>query len=166
MKLQDSSAYIEGEKADEIHSEAYYGKKKDGRLVLSPSEALHLAERGLVEESPGEIRGFYEERDSEFNARYAVYSDLRERGLIVKTGFKFGGHFRVYARGVNPYKEDKSRKEHTKYIVHAVRENSDMSFHELSRAVRLAGNIRAEMMWGVVDSEEEVTYYRVNHMNP
>jgi tRNA-intron endonuclease len=170
LELNESGAYLKGdeEELDEVHSEAYYGKLKDGKLVLSPSEAVHLLEREIidVDRSFQETYDFYVENDSDFSQKYAAYSDLRERGLIVKTGFKFGAHFRVYSRGVNPYKDEKGRKEHTKFIVHAVRENEDMSFQEMSRAVRLANNIRADMMWAVVDSEKDVTYYCVEHRNP
>lgn len=170
LELGESGAYLKGEEEEleEVHSEAYYGKLKDESLVLSPSEAVHLLEREIIEVSQAfqEIYDFYVEKDSDFSQKYAAYSDLRERGLIVKTGFKFGAHFRVYSRGVNPYKDEKGRKEHTKFIVHAVRENEDMSFQEMSRAVRLANNIRADMMWAVVDSEQDVTYYRVEHRNP
>jgi tRNA-intron endonuclease len=170
VQLNESGAYLKGEneELEEIHSEAYYGKLKDAKLVLSPSEITHLLDRGLidVEESFEEVYDFFNENDSDFVQKYAAYSDLRERGLIVKTGFKFGAHFRVYSRGVNPYKQDKGRKEHTKFIVHAVRENEDMSFQEMSRAVRLANNIRADMMWAVIDSEKDVTYYQVGHKTP
>ncbi len=170
LQLTESGAYIEAEEdqLEELHSEAYYGKIKDNRLELSPSETVHMLERGLLEVDTtfDEAYKFYSEKDNEFQEKYAAYADLRDRGLIVKTGFKFGAHFRVYSRGVNPYKEDKGRKEHTKFIVHAVRENKEMSFQEMSRAVRLASNIRAEMMWAVVDSEKDVTYYKVGHTTP
>lgn len=170
LELTTSGAYLKGEKEEleEVHSEAYYGKFDDGRLGLSPSEITHLLERELIDvgESFDEVYDYYSKHDEEFSEKYAAYSDLRERGLIVKTGFKFGAHFRVYSRGVNPYKEDKGRKEHTKFIVHAVRENKEMSFQEMSRAVRLASNIRADMMWAVVDSEKDVTYYKVEHTTP
>lgn len=170
FQLTESAAYLKDsdEELEEVHEEAYYGKIKDDKLVLSPSEATHLLERGLVDVEQGfdKVYDYYAEHDSDFRQKYAAYSDLRERGLIVKTGFKFGAHFRVYARGVNPYKKDKGRKDHTEFIVHAVRENEDMSFQEMSRAVRLANNIRADMMWAVVDSEEDVTYYKVGHKTP
>lgn len=170
LELNESGAYLKGEEdeLEEVHTEDYYGKLKDGKLVLSPSETVHLLERDLigVEQTFDEVYDFFIENDTDFSQKYAAYSDLRERGLIVKTGFKFGAHFRVYSRGVNPYKEEKGRKEHTKFIVHAVRENEDMSFQEMSRGVRLANNIRADMMWAVVDSEKDVTYYRVEHRNP
>ncbi|MFB6099952.1 MAG: tRNA-intron lyase [Candidatus Nanohalobium sp.] len=158
------------EKAEEIHEELYYGKiLEDGTLQLSPCEALHLMERDTDFIVEGEELGFehayrrFCEIDDEFEYKYPAYSDLRERGYIVKSGFKFGAHFRVYPRGVNPYKQgDKREREHTKYVVHAVPENHTLSFQEMSRAVRLANNIRASMLWAVNDTEDQVTYYEVN----
>ncbi len=168
LTVTESGAYLTGKDITDKHSEFYYGKLRDDKLLLSPSEAVHMAQRGILEAGKDfdELYNYFAEKDNEFSEKYAAYSDLRDRGLIVKTGFKFGAHFRVYARGVNPYKEDKGRKDHTKYIVHAVRENKAMSFQEMSRAVRLAGNIRATMMWAVVDSEQDVTYYKVRHTSP
>lgn len=159
------------EKAEEIHEEKYYGKiLDDGSLQLSPCEALHLMERDVEFVIDGEVlerSEAYEifcEVDDEFAYKYPAYSDLRERGYIVKSGFKFGAHFRVYPRGVNPYKQgDKREREHTKYVVHAVPENHTLSFQEMSRAVRLANNIRADMLWAVNDTEDQVTYYQVDH---
>ncbi|MFB6115306.1 MAG: tRNA-intron lyase [Candidatus Nanohalobium sp.] len=161
--------------ADEVHSEKYYGKKMDdGHLQLSFSEAMHLVERDEIEvRKEGEAldkEDLFEEfaaRDEEFPQKFSVYSDLRERGYIVKSGFKFGAHFRVYPRGVNPYVDgSKSEKQHTQWVVHAVSENKTMSFQEMSRAVRLANNIRVTMLWGVVDTENGVTYYEVDHITP
>lgn len=175
-KLYESGVKIfDEEEAKEVHEEKYYGKFLDsGELHLSPSEALHLVERDELEiEKDGEVleseelHDEFRQIDDEFDYKYAAYNDLRDRGLIVKSGFKFGAHFRVYERGVNPYKDGpKKQKDHTKYVVHAVPENHTMSFQEMSRAVRLAQNIRAQMLWAVVDSESGVTYYEVDHLSP
>lgn len=175
-KLTGSRARIfDEEEAEKIYSKKYYGKyAEDEILELSLSETMHLIDRDIVElkdeEEKLSAKEAYERFssiDSNFSKKYDVYSDLRERGYIVKSGFKFGTHFRVYPRGANPYKEgDKTQKDHTKWIVHAVRENEDIGFEEISRAVRLAHNIRAKMLWGVVDSEGGVTYYEVKHVKP
>jgi tRNA-intron endonuclease len=162
------------EEYDRIHDELYYGKKFEDHLDLALSEAMHLLERDELEiEEDGETLGQdelfdrFSQTDEEFPQKYAVYSDLRERGYILKSGFKFGTHFRVYPRGVNPYKEGpKSQKEHTKWIVHAVPENHQLGYAEMSRAVRLAQNIHATMLWAVVDSEKGVTYYKVDRITP
>ena len=174
--LVDSQVKVwDEEDARKIHDEKYYGKIPDsGELQLSLSEALHLVERDeieVVEEEKAFTREELFERcvsmDDEFPQKFSVYSDLRERGYIVKSGFKFGAHFRVYPRGVNPYVDGpKDNKQHTQWVVHAVQEDKTMSFQEMSRAVRLANNIRATMLWGVVDSENGVTYYEVDHVNP
>jgi tRNA-intron endonuclease len=174
--LVDSQVKVwDEEDARKIHDEKYYGKILDsGELQLSLSEALHLVERDeieVVEEEKAFTREELFERcvsmDDEFPQKFSVYSDLRERGYIVKSGFKFGAHFRVYPRGVNPYVDGpKDNKQHTQWVVHAVQEDKTMSFQEMSRAVRLANNIRATMLWGVVDSENGVTYYEVDHVNP
>lgn len=162
------------EDREELFDDLYYGKEFDDYLELSLVEAMHLVNReelevenGGEELSPTELYESFVEVDPEFPQKYAVYSDLRDRGYIVKSGFKFGAHFRVYPRGVNPYKEGpKEQREHTQWVVHAVPEKKIFTYTEVSRAVRLAQNIRATMLWGVVDSEEEVTYYRVEHVTP
>lgn len=176
-KISDTKVKVwDDEEAQEVHSEFYYGKMIDDEsyLELSLVEALHLVDREeleVVEDDEvlerEELFQRFSEKDDEFDHKYATYSDLRERGFIVKTGFKFGTHFRVYPRGVNPYKEGpKEEREHTKWIVHAVPEDYTMSFQQMSRAVRLAQNIRAKMLWSVVDSERQVTYYRVDRITP
>ena len=99
--------------------------------------------------------------DERFAERYRVYEDMREKGLLVRTGFKFGCDFRVYERGVNLKRGPKSQKEHTKWTVFCVPEDYTCSFQELSRAVRLAHNIRAKMLWAIVDDEGDCTYYQI-----
>jgi len=133
-----------------------------------------LLERGKIEIKKGKkklsFKEFYKyclKIDPRFVIRYNVYKDLRERGLSVRTGFKFGCDFRVYERGVSPIKKGpKAPHEHTKWIVFCVPEDYACSFQELSRAVRLAHNIRANMLWAIVDNDNDVTYYQVNYISP
>lgn len=174
-KIADTKIKVwNDERAEEIHSGLYYGKKLDEYLELSLVEAMHLVDREELKVEKNEeileredLFHLFSELDDEFDQKYAVYSDLRDRGYIVKTGFKFGTHFRVYDRGVNPYKDgSKEEREHTKWIVHAVPENFNQSYQEMSRAVRLAQNIRAKMLWAVVDSERQVTFYEVGRVTP
>lgn len=139
-----------------------YGSKRDGKLHLSLVEALYLMEKGRLSVLSGERTLSSDELlsgEDDLLLRYAVYRDLRERGYVVKTGFKFGAHFRVYERGAYP-------KEHSRYLVHAVREDSDISFTELARAVRLAHGVRKKLLFAVVDDEGDVTYYSVERVTP
>ncbi len=139
-----------------------YGSRRDGKLHLSLVEALYLMEKGRLSVLSGERTLSSDELlsgEDDLLLRYAVYRDLRERGYVVKTGFKFGAHFRVYERGAYP-------KEHSRYLVHTVREDSDISFTELARAVRLAHGVRKKLLFAVVDDEGDVTYYSVERVTP
>jgi tRNA-intron endonuclease len=161
--------------AKELFENGWFGELLEDRLELALVEAMLLLERGKIEilktkkkkMSSQEFYDYCLKIDQRFHTRYAVYKDLRERGLPVRTGFKFGCDFRVYERGVTPVKKGpKAPHEHTKWIVFTIPEDYNCSFQELSRAVRLAHNIRANMLWAVVDNENDVTYYSVTYLSP
>lgn len=157
----------------QVYEPGYYGKEINNRLELALVEALILLKRGrirvLKDKKPVSFEELYSHAislDKRLPHRYRVYEDLRERGLVIRTGFKFGCDFRVYERGVQLKKGPKSAKEHTKWIVFCVPEDFTMSFQELSRSVRLAHNIRARMLWAIVDNEGDCTYYIIQRMKP
>jgi len=161
------------EDIETVYSDKYYGKKNDGKLELSLVEAAHLHDRDIIQiTEEGEkldheqIFSRFSDLDEDFKKKYTVYDDLRERGFIVKSGFKFGTHFRVYPRGANPYADEEGNRAHTKWVVQAVYENQEQGFEEMSRTVRLAHNIRAKMLYAVVDSESGVTYFENTRVKP
>jgi len=166
--------------AVKLYDESGYGKPlpegKPNRLELDLIEACFLLEKGKIKIftkngkkkylTLEEMMKIGSERVNEFHAQYIVYSDLRKRGYLVKTGYKFGAHFRVYERGVKLKRGPKAPHEHTKFVVHAVPEEAAFSLPEMSRAVRLAHNIRATFVWAVVDKESDVTYYIIQRLAP
>lgn len=171
--VEDRVIIWDKKEANEIFESGWYGDLFEDRLELALVEAALLIERKKIEVKKKKklsFEDFYKyclKIDKRFHIKYAVYKDLRERGLPVRTGFKFGCDFRVYERGVMPIKKGpKAAHEHTKWVVFCVSEDYTCSFQELSRAVRLAHNIRANMLWAVVDNENDVTYYSVTYISP
>jgi tRNA-intron endonuclease, archaea type len=154
-------------------SEKSYGKAERKVLELSFVEALYLLSRERITLLKRKRNVSFDalmketyKKEKRIHGKYVVYADLRDRGLVVKTGFKFGCDFRVYKRGVSSKKGPKGSGEHTRWIVHVAEEDYTCAFQELSRAVRLAHSIRARMLWAVVDGENNVTYYEVLRMRP
>ncbi len=173
----NSTEVVVWERAKNLFEDGYYGKllesEKGEYLSLSLVEALYLLKKKKIkivkDGKKMNFKSFYNycsEVDKRFRERYAVYQDLRDRGFLAKTGFKFGCDFRVYEKGVKLKHGPKTQKEHTKWIVFSVPEDYNCSFQELSRAVRLAHNIRARMLWAIVDNESDITYYEVLRMKP
>ena len=141
-----------------------FGRMVDNRLELSLLEALFLLERDSITISEKEKILTSDDLlkrvdEKEFMLRYKVFKDFRERGYVVKSGFKFGAHFRVYERG-------KYADAHSVYLVHTVTEGDSFSFHELSRAIRLSQSVKKKMIFAVVDDEGDVTYYAIDRITP
>ncbi len=151
----------------ELYDERYFGKVIEGRLYLSLIEALLLVERGWISVmEKGKEIGFDEllERAKEFDedvvTEYIVYRDLRNRGYIVKTGYKFGADFRVYDKGA------KLGENHSKFLVKVLREECKVKLNELSASIRVAHTVKKRLVIGVVDSEGDVTYYKFTRVKP
>ena len=180
-ELIEERVIIWDKEAANLYYEYGYGKpmplESPERLELDLIEATYLLEKGklkiyVTENNKKrmldlrEMMKIGESRLNQFHAQYVVYSDLRNKGYLVKTGYKFGAHFRVYEKGVKIKRGPKAPFEHTKFIVHAVPEEAAFSLPEMSRAVRLAHNIRATFVWAVVDKENDVTYYEIKRLKP
>ncbi len=142
-----------------------FGEEKGGRQEVSLIEAVFLMDCGKMDVSNGQKNLNFEEliktgnrAEENFYSKYAVYKDMRERGLLVRTGLKFGADFRVYDRGST------IGTGHSKYLVHVVPEEYSCSFPELVRAIRLSQNVNKDMVYAIVDEEGDITYYRVDRV--
>lgn len=164
--LKDDRIIIEDEKTASKLQQKSFGKKvgNGGRLELSLVEGLYLIGRGSITVTDGRNEVTADDivkiaKEDDFGLKCKVYADLRERGHIVKTGFKFGAHFRVYGRG-------ESISGHSKYLVHVVPETEVYPFHEVSRIVRLAHGVKKYIIFAVVDDEGDITYYKIERITP
>ncbi len=77
----------------------------------------------------------------DFNNLYLVYKDWREKGYVVKTGFKFGTHFRIYFPGAKPDNKN-AEWTHSKHVLHVFPRDSRMLISEWARAIRVAHSVR------------------------
>ncbi|MFH1285227.1 MAG: tRNA-intron lyase [Candidatus Micrarchaeota archaeon] len=84
---------------------------------------------------------FAKKRRPDFSAMYEVYEDWRLRGFILKTGFKFGTHFRLYFPGASPTREG-DEWIHSKHVIHVFPRNSKMIISEWARAIRVAHSVK------------------------
>ncbi len=128
-------------------------------LYLSLYEALYLMERNVlkVKNSKGkeytadELSKIASQTYSNFSIKYIVYKDLRDRGLIVRPGIKFGCTFAVY--------KDTPGVAHASYIVDVKRECDEISPEELLRAARLAHSVRKKFVIACVNEEKGQVRY-------
>ncbi|VVB86437.1 tRNA-splicing endonuclease [uncultured archaeon] len=161
--LEDRCMVWEPEESNMLHKEGFFGKPMDeGHLQLSLVESSYLLNRGImeIEKRDHEKLDFTEfseiatRIESDFMIKYKVYEKLRTSGLVPKTGFKFGTHFRVY--------KSFDSISHSDYLVHAISHDHVFSLQQVSRAVRLANSVKKEMIYAVVsDSIDFIVIGRV-----
>ncbi|RLF33697.1 MAG: tRNA-intron lyase [Thermoplasmata archaeon] len=143
----------------------FFGKNFGEGLQLSLVEAIHLLEKNIItiqninnkKLSKKETKKYAETLQPDIKQRLTVFNDLKKHGLIVKTGFKFGTHFRAYT--------DHPNKTHADYLIHVVKKGHTSIFAEISRAVRLAHSVNKEIMFARVD-ENKIDYIKFGRLRP
>jgi tRNA-intron endonuclease len=130
-------------------------------LILDLMEGVYLAENDKVtirdlqkcrvglRKLRQKARQLYEE----FDEKYAVYRDLRNSGLIVTPGIKFGCDFAVYKYGPGV--------EHAPYMVSVKNAKSDITATEIVKAGRLATTVRKRFIIAVPDLDAEKIKYLI-----
>lgn len=153
--------------ARELFNKGRFGAIKKGHVVLSLFEALYLIEKERLEVYSGNkllgedlFISKAKKKVKQFSTKYAVFRDLRERGYIIKTALKFGADFRVYDKGVNP------GEDHAKWIVFPVHESEHLTWHDFASKNRVAHSTKKNLLIGIVDDEEDITYYEIAWKRP
>lgn len=142
-----------------IFSAGYYGKplgiakpkgsEFDAPLVLDLIEGLYLSEKSKLKIARGdgssvssqEIRKICRRQYSDFDAKYMVFHNLRERGYIVTPGIKFGCDFAVYERGPGI--------DHAPYLVEVYREDDVLTATGIVLAGRLATTVKKQFILAI-----------------
>ena len=150
--------------AASIHNNGAFGKPESGLLQLSLIETCYLMSKGVIDrissdngamEQP-DMMAFGRSAQDEFDLRFKAFSDMRDNGLVVKTGFKYGTHFRVYEKHPDAC--------HARFLVHSVDGSRTIMWPEISRAVRLAHGVKKEILF--CRTENGIEYLEFKRFRP
>ncbi len=165
--LADRVVIWDEELSKHLHEQAFYGNMLDEkRLQISLVEAAYLMQKHGLEildtktNQPLNIEGFVAQArtiEPVFEGKLKIYQDLRDRGLVAKTGFKFGSHFRVYERI-----ESINKIPHSLYLVDYIANDHVFNLPDLSRSVRLANSVRKEMVFAF--ESEGIQYFSLGRI--
>ena len=135
------------EKIVELNKRKGVGEIKGDKLRLNILELIYLSEMNILKlKSLDKLK-------NKFFEYYLVYKDLINKGFIVKTGLKYGFHFRVYK------KEDYFNKGHSLYLVYVLRPNQNIESYCLISKFRVAHSVRKRVLFAFVDEEGSIIYY-------
>ena len=151
-----------------LYDKSRFGELKRKKIYYSLLEAAYLIENGKIDVLDGhnKIIDFdkfvkkAKKTENNFWVRYLVFKDMRSRGYIVKTALKFGADFRVYDRGIKP------GQDHAKWILYPIHENNVLTWHEFSAKNRVAHSTKKKLLIGIIDEEQDCTYYEIAWTKP
>jgi len=167
LLLRDRVLVLDDCEAQVLHQIEYFGKLVGSTLHLSLLETAFLMDRGLIRVrsaktgkfmAPETLKKMARKAQPDFDLRLQIYADLKRKGILVKTGFKYGSHFRAYTGD--------PEVNHAKYLVHSIPENYVGMWAEISRAVRLAHGVKKEILLGRATGESKAQYLRLRRVRP
>jgi tRNA-intron endonuclease len=164
-KLKGESVKVTSPRAMKLHENSHFGQLIQEELELPLIEALFLVDKDKLTVSSEDGVLSLEEltdlvREKGLFTKYLVFKDLRNRGYIVKTGFKYGSEFRLYERGKSP------GNGHSDLLVKVLTEDQKIDINDFSSYVRVAHGVNKKLMLAVVDYEQDITYYNVEWTRP
>lgn len=139
-----------------LFGSGYYGKPLgipkpkgtdfDAPLVLDLIEGCYLVEKRRLQlfhidgkpVSLNEIRKICKKQYVDFDAKYLVFQNLRNKGYIVTPGIKFGCDFAVYEQGPGI--------DHAPYLVRVFRATDDLTATGVVLAGRLATTVKKQFI--------------------
>ncbi len=160
ISLQDRVLLFNQNIAKKLHQQEFFGKPFGKGLQLSFVEAVHLMQRKILTItdpvtqktiSEKKLKQLFLAHQPDISLRAAVFNDLKQRGMLVKTGFKFGTHFRGYTQ-----MPDKS---HAEYLIHVITPAFQSSWAEISRAIRLAHSVNKTFIFALFFPNKEIISY-------
>lgn len=166
------TAHITSEKIHSTSSDAFslyekskFGEKVRDRIEYSFIEALYLKSKNKInlnksnkEVSFEKALAIAKKHDKRIETKLSLFTDLRQKGYLVKTALKFGADFRIYKKN--------NFKDHALWLAYAVKESDHFTWHDFAAKNRVAHSTKKKLLIGIVDDESSVTYYEISWLKP
>jgi tRNA-intron endonuclease, archaea type len=150
-----------------LYEKSRFGEKKQNKIEYSLVEALYLLENNKLAISNQKTKLSFDSLlkkakriDKRIEIKYSVFANLRKKGYILKTALKFGADFRVYKKGIKP------GQDHALWILFCVKESESHTWHDFAGKSRVAHSTKKKLLLGIVDDEDDVTFYEVSWLKP
>ena len=91
-----------------------------------------------------------QEQHHNFDKKFQVYNDFRQKGYIVNPGIKFGCDFAVYQRGPGI--------DHAPFLVQVYNRNENISSNGVVLAGRLATSVKKQFILAIPSRKNKIDY--------
>jgi len=155
------------EDSKKLFSEGYYGKpigmpkpkieEIDVPLILDLIEGYYLLEKKKItitklkqKIKTEEMIEICKNEVHDFEKKYIVYKDFREKGYIINPGIKFGCDFAVYEKGPGI--------DHAPFLIQVYNRNEPITSTGIVLAGRLATTVRKQFILAIPKGKDKVDF--------
>ena len=150
-----------------LYEKSRFGEKKQNKIEYSLVEALYLKQHNKMKVYSNKKQLNFDSLlkkakrvDKRIEIKYPVFENLRKKGYVLKTALKFGADFRIYKKGVKP------GQDHALWILFCVKESESHTWYDFAAKNRVAHSTKKKLLLGIVDDEEDTTFYEVAWLKP
>ena len=150
-----------------LFNSGYYGKpigiskpkhdEIDVPLILDLIEGYYLMLKSKItifrnkkKITENEMLKICQEQHHNFNKKFQVYEDFREKGYIVNPGIKFGCDFAVYQKGPGI--------DHAPFMIQVYDRNENISSTDVVLAGRLAASVKKQFVLAIPHGTKKIDY--------
>ena len=150
-----------------LFSQGYYGKpigipkpvieQIDAPLILDLIEGLYLLENKKItitkfkqKITVEQLIEICKEEVHEFEKKYIVYKNFRNKGYIINPGIKFGCDFAVYEKGPGI--------DHAPFLIQVYNRSESITSTGIVLAGRLATTVRKQFILAIPKGKDEVDF--------
>ncbi|MBA4436818.1 MAG: tRNA-intron lyase [Nitrosopumilaceae archaeon] len=155
------------EDSKKLFSEGYYGKpigmpkpkieEIDVPLILDLIEGYYLLEKKKItitklkqKIKTNEMIEICKQEVHDFEKKYIVYKNFRDKGYIINPGIKFGCDFAVYEKGPGI--------DHAPFLIQVYNRNEPITSTGIVLAGRLATTVRKQFILAIPKGKEKVDF--------
>lgn len=155
------------EDSRKLFSQGYYGKpigipkpipeEIDAPLILDLIEGLYLLENKKItidtkkqKLTAEQLIEICKKEYHDFDKKYLVYKNFRDKGYIINPGIKFGCDFAVYEKGPGI--------DHAPYLIQVYNRTESISSTGIVLAGRLATTVRKQFILAIPKGKDKVDF--------
>ncbi|MGB1429392.1 MAG: tRNA-intron lyase [Nitrosopumilus sp.] len=155
------------EDSKKLFSEGYYGKpigmpkpkieEIDVPLILDLIEGYYLLEKKKItitklkqKIKTNEMIEICKQEVHDFEKKYIVYKNFRDKGYIINPGIKFGSDFVIYEKGPGI--------DHAPFLIQVYNRNEPITSTGIVLAGRLATTVRKQFILAIPKGKEKVDF--------
>ena len=155
------------EDSRKLFSQGYYGKpigipkpkieEIDAPLILDLIEGLYLLENKKITITKfkqkitiEQLKEICKKEVHEFDKKYIVYKNFRDKGYIINPGIKFGCDFAVYEKGPGI--------DHAPFLIQVYNRSESITSTGIVLAGRLATTVRKQFILAIPKGNDKVDF--------